>query len=62
MAEELNIPRHFYHPTKGLEHYDIPARRISELQPKTELVSSKALVKVIQEYYGRTNFRSPHIE
>jgi len=44
MADDLNIGRHWFHKN----HYDIPKRRITEIESKCEMVSSKYIVKVIQ--------------
>lgn len=44
MASELNIARCWFHKN----HYDIPKRRISEIEAKCELVSSKYIVSIIK--------------
>jgi hypothetical protein len=43
MAEELNIPRHFFHKN----HYDIPKRRLDEIMSVCYIVSSKEIVRII---------------
>lgn len=43
MAEALNIKRHWFHKN----HYDIPKRRIVEIQSKCEIVTSKELYNII---------------
>ena len=43
MAEDLNIKRCWFHK----DHYDIPKRRIKEITDKCNLVSSKEIVKII---------------
>ena len=44
MAEELNIKRCWFHKN----HYDIPKRRIAEVQGKCTVVSSKEILKIIK--------------
>jgi hypothetical protein len=44
MAEELNIPRHFFHKN----HYDIPKRRLDEIMSVCYKVSSKEIVRIIR--------------
>ena len=43
MAEELNIKRCWFHK----DHYDIPKKRITEIQDKCTIVDSKTIVKYI---------------
>jgi Protein of unknown function (DUF4031) len=43
MANELNIKRCWFHK----DHYDIPKRRIIEIEAKCEIVSSKDIIKII---------------
>ena len=45
MAEDLNIKRCWYH-TKPYPHYDIPLRRIAEIQSKTTVVSDREIVRI----------------
>lgn len=45
MAEDLNIKRHWFHKS----HYDIPKRRIEEIEAKCEIVSPKEIVKIIKQ-------------
>ena len=47
MAEDLNIKRCWYHSGK-LAHYDIPKRRILEINARCELVSSKEIIRIIK--------------
>lgn len=44
MANELNINRCWFHKN----HYDIPKRRIAEIEGKCELVSSREIVRIIK--------------
>jgi len=47
MARELGIGRHWFH--KGNHaHYDIPKARFGKVQARTEVVSSKVIVRVCQ--------------
>jgi hypothetical protein len=45
MAEELNIKKCWFHKN----HYDIPKRRIEEISNKCIKVSSKEIVKIIND-------------
>ena len=45
MANELNIKRCWFHNN----HYDIPKRRITEIEQKCRIVTSKEIVKIINE-------------
>jgi hypothetical protein len=44
MAEDLGINRCWFHKN----HYDIPKRRIEEIEAKCTIVSSKEIVKIIK--------------
>jgi len=43
MAEILNIKKCWFHKT----HYDIPKRRIKEIEDKCKIVNSKQIVLII---------------
>lgn len=45
MAKDLNIHKCWFHHN----HYDIPKRRIKEIQNKCEIISSKELLKIIKD-------------
>lgn len=45
MADVLNINKCWFHKN----HYDIPKRRIKEIQNKCIIVSSRDIVKIIKE-------------
>jgi hypothetical protein len=45
MAEELGIKRCWFHK----DHYDIPKRRVEEIQGKCRVVSTKEIVKMIRK-------------
>lgn len=44
MAEKLNIKRCWFHKN----HYDIPKKRIKEIQGKCIIVTSKEIVNIIK--------------
>lgn len=44
MAEDLDIKRCWFHKN----HYDIPKRRIDEIEQKCKIVDSKTIAKVIK--------------
>jgi hypothetical protein len=44
MAEDLNIKRCWFHKS----HYDLPKKRITEIEEKCEIVSSKYIVEIIK--------------
>lgn len=46
MAENLNIKRCWYHGGKN-PHYDIPKKRIKEIQDKCQIVSTKEIWIII---------------
>lgn len=47
MANDLNIKRCWFHKN----HYDIPKRRMKEIEDKCEIVSSKKIVDIISGKY-----------
>jgi hypothetical protein len=55
MADDLNIGRHWFHSVYGLDHYDIPKRRITEIEARCTIVTPKDIVKIIRGTYDRTN-------
>lgn len=44
MAERLGIKRCWFHR----DHYDIPLRRVAEIQAQCEVVSSKEIVRCVR--------------
>ena len=44
MANQLNIKRCWFHKT----HYDIPKKRITEIQSRCRIVSSREIVEIIK--------------
>ena len=44
MARQLGIKRGWFHK----DHYDIPKRRVKEIEAKCEIVSSKKIVEIIR--------------
>ena len=53
MAHNLGIDKCWFHK----DHYDIPKRRIAEIEAKCEMVDSKTIVKIIKGLYDvRTTY------
>jgi hypothetical protein len=50
MAEDLDIKRCWYHPGK-YPHYDIPKKRIKEIQEKCILVDPRVLLLMIKSSF-----------
>lgn len=44
MAKNLNINRCFFHKN----HYDIPIKRIKQIEEKCSVITSKEIVKIIK--------------
>jgi hypothetical protein len=44
MANDLNIKRCWFHKS----HYDIPKKRIAEIQSKCEVISSREILDIIK--------------
>lgn len=44
MADDLNIKRCWFHKN----HYDIPKKRIDEIESKCEIVSPRKIFKIIK--------------
>ncbi len=49
MAQQLNIKRCWFHSKSSHSHYDIPKRRIQEIQDKCKIISSREINKIIKE-------------
>lgn len=51
MAEDLGIKRCWFHRGASLPHYDIPKRRIQEIQadPRVTVLSQTDLVRLIRK-------------
>jgi len=45
MAEDLNIPRHWFHRGR-FAHYDIPQLQRERVEARCELVSSRDIVRI----------------
>ena len=54
MANVLQIKKCWFHSGK-YPHYDIPKRRIAEIQGKCDLITPKELLVIIKEYLYETN-------
>ena len=50
MANALGLKRNWFHSGK-YPHYDIPKRRIKEIQAKTIIISPKKLLTLIKALY-----------
>lgn len=48
MAEDIGLKRCWFHNKEGLEHYDIPKRRIEEIKSICKVVESKEIVRIIK--------------
>jgi hypothetical protein len=48
MASDLDIARHWFH-SGSKPHYDIPKKRIKEIEAKCIIVTSKDLVHIINK-------------
>lgn len=48
MALDLGIKRCWYHSSSRFKHYDIPKRRIAEIQAKCEVVSSREILRIVK--------------
>ena len=53
MAKELDIGKHWFHGGK-IPHYDIPKKRKLEIESKCELVSSRVILKIVNEHQNQT--------
>lgn len=51
-GRELGISRCWYHSSKDHPHYDIPKRRIAEIQTKCTVVSSRDILAIIKGTYN----------
>lgn len=48
MAQNLNIKRCWFHSSSLFPHYDIPKKRIAEIQSKCQVVSSKMILDIVK--------------
>ncbi len=46
MAEDLDIKRCWYHSSAVYKHYDIPKRRVEEIQAKCIVVDAKEILAI----------------
>ena len=51
MAQDLGIKRCWFHPSKGHPHYDIPKRRVVELQARCTVVSPRDILAIMKGTY-----------
>lgn len=52
MAEELGIKRCWFHGGK-YPHYDIPKRRIAEIQGKCEVLPGREILKIMKGEFSQ---------
>ena len=45
MAEDLNIKKCWFHKN----HYDIPKRRIKEIQEKCSIITTREIVEIVKK-------------
>ncbi|MCK9532879.1 MAG: DUF4031 domain-containing protein [Gammaproteobacteria bacterium] len=48
MADDLDIKRCWFHDGK-FPHYDIPKRRINEIEAKCEIIKSEDIIRIIKK-------------
>ncbi len=48
MAEDLGIKRCWWHPGASYAHYDIPVRRLKEIQARCEVVSARTILAIVK--------------
>lgn len=48
MADDLKLNRCWFHSGK-FPHYDIPKRKVLQIQSKCDIISSRELLKIIKE-------------
>lgn len=58
MADELNIKRCWFHKN----HYDIPKKRIQEIEKQCQIVSSKEIVEIIRSPEYAETILAPEIK
>lgn len=53
MAEDLGIKRCWLHPSPKHHHYDIPKRRIAEIEAKCVFVPARVILKIMKGTFKR---------
>ena len=48
MAQDLNIKKCWAHFSGKFKHYDIPKRRVAEIQAKCIIISTREIVRIIK--------------
>lgn len=48
MAENLGIHRCWWHAKASYAHYDIPKRRVAEIQAKCIVVTSRDILRIVK--------------
>lgn len=51
MADALNIKRCWFHVGASYAHYDIPKKRIAEIQAKCQMVSARDILAICKGTY-----------
>lgn len=54
MAADLGIKRCWFHSGTSYPHYDIPKRRIAEIQAKCEVVSARDILRIVKGEWDGT--------
>lgn len=49
MADALGIHRCWFHSSSKYPHYDIPKRRIAEIEAKCRMIPTTELLRIIKE-------------
>jgi len=47
-ARSLGIGRHWFHRNASYAHYDIPKRRVAEIQAKCQVVSTRDILRIVK--------------
>jgi len=48
MARELGIHRAWFHASAKYAHYDIPKRRVAEIQARCKVVSAREILGIVK--------------
>ena len=50
MARDLGIKECWFHSSSKYPHYDIPKRRIAEIEAKCRMITTRELLDIIKAY------------
>jgi hypothetical protein len=53
MAQDLDIKRCWFHTKASWPHYDIPKRRVVEIQAKCTVMTAQALLAIMKEVWPK---------